>query len=295
MRVGVGDDGALLRSPAGRELVVATDSIVAGIHFPEDCPPDAIGHRALAVNLSDLAAMGALPSWYTLALALPKLETRWLSAFVRGLDRLARRWNIRLVGGDTVRSPVFSATITVVGTVPRGQALLRRAARPGEWICVTGSLGRAAWGLARWQEGVHRGTGLRPFLYPEPHLSWVPLLRRYARAAIDVSDGLVQDLRHVLEASGVGAVIDLDRIPRDRRDPDALERALYGGDDYELCFTVPETRHAALERSAQRAGLIYSVIGRVTRGRAVSWQRQDGSLVRGIRQRGFDHFAPGAG
>ncbi|EQD52559.1 thiamine-monophosphate kinase [mine drainage metagenome] len=287
----MGDDGAVLRGPDDRELVIATDTIVSGIHFPPDFPPGAVGHRALAVNLSDLAAMGADPAWYTLALALPDIRPPWMVRFARGLDALARRSHIHLVGGDTVRAPVLSVTITVVGTVPKGQALLRSAARPGDRIFVSGPLGLAAEGLALWQDGQRRSRHIRPFLHPEPRLSWIPILRVCARAAIDVSDGFAQDLGHLLEASQVGAAVDLDRIPRDRRDPNSLNRALFGGDDYELCFTVPNARLPDLRARARSARLAFSEVGHVIPGRGISWQRSDGSAAPEPKGRSFDHFA----
>ncbi len=291
VRIGIGDDGAVLNGIRDRELVVTTDTIVSGIHFPADCPAGAVGHRALAVNLSDLAAMGADPAWYTLSLALPKVQTHWLRAFTRGLDRLAQRASIHLVGGDTVRSPVLSVTVTAFGLVPRGQVFLRSTARPGDRIFVSGPLGLAAQGLARWQGGQRRSRRLRPFLYPEPKLDWIRVLRRDVRCAIDISDGFAQDLGHLLEASRVGAVVDLDRIPRDRRDPIALDRALFGGDDYELCFTIPDTRLATLRARTRRAGLEGFEVGRVVPGRGIRWQRADGSSASRIKGRGFDHFA----
>jgi len=291
IRTGIGDDGAVLQAPRDRELVIATDTIVSGIHFPADFPPGAVGHRALAVNLSDLVAMGADPAWYTLALALPQIRTSWLAAFARGLDGLARKAHIHLVGGDTVRSPVLTATITVVGTVPKGQALLRSGARPGDRIFVSGILGLATQGLALWQDGQRHSHRLRPFLHPEPRLPWIPILRSVARAAIDVSDGFAQDLGHLLEASQVGATVDLDRIPRDRRDPDSLKRALFGGDDYELCFTVPSARLSVFRARARRARLTFFEVGRVIPGKGICWQKSDGSPSPEIKGSGFDHFA----
>ncbi len=291
IRIGIGDDGAVLRAPRGRELVIATDTLVAGVHFPTDFPPRAIGHRALAVNLSDLAAMGADPAWYTLAVSLPKIQTAWLGAFARGLDQMAREADIHLVGGDTVRSPVLSATITVVGTVPRGQALRRSAARIGDGIFITGPLGLAARGLALWREGARRGHALRAFMHPVPRLPWIPALRKHARAAIDVSDGFAQDLGHLLQASRVGAEIDLDRIPRNRRDPDSLGRALFGGDDYELCFTAPQSRLPALRADAQSAQLPLFEVGRITAGKGIHWRLSDGSPPPRVVGQSFDHFA----
>lgn len=243
--VGVGDDGAIVRLAPGRELVVVVDTLVADVHFPADMAPADIGYRALAVNLSDIAAMGAEPAWFTLALTLPTPDADWLDGFSAGLWELADRHGVALIGGDTTRGPL-TVSVEVLGHLPAGTGLLRGGARPGDRVFVSGTPGEAAAGLglgAPRNECEHR---LRSrFLRPEPRLALGRLLAGRASAAIDVSDGLLADLGHICAASGAGAVIETERLPlspallevagRGR----AAELALTGGDDYELCFTLP--------------------------------------------------------
>ncbi len=289
VRLGVGDDGAVLSPPPGCDLVMATDTVLAGVHFPKDCPPRSIAHRALAVNLSDLAAMAADPLWYTLALSLPSASARWLSAFSKGLELLSGEAGIALVGGDTVCGPL-AVTITVVGSVPRGRAVTRRGGRVGDWICVTGPLGRAAAGLSAWQRGQRRGAALVPFLYPHPALEWIPLLRDFAHSALDVSDGLIQDLCHLLEPRSLGAEIDLECLDCEPRDLDGLVQALSGGDDYVLCFTVSPRRWEPLVRRARARHLDCRIIGRIVPGSGIRYRGALADRVRHARIRGYDHF-----
>lgn len=242
VRLGVGDDAALVLLPPGCELAISTDTMVEAVHFPTGAPAHAIGYRALATNLSDLAAMGAEPAWATLALTLPASDAAWLEAFSAGFFELADEFDVALIGGDVTRGPL-TVTVTVHGAVPAGAALRRSGAAPGERIFVTGELGAAAVGLAAYPDGPSRGR----YLYPRPRIAEGGALRRRASAAIDVSDGLLADLGHILDASGVGATVTLDAIPfaaeLERFDADAARRmALTGGDDYELCFTVEPAR-----------------------------------------------------
>jgi len=247
--LGVGDDAALLRVPPDQELVVCVDTLVSGVHFPADTPAQAVGHKALAVNLSDIAAMGATPAWATLALTLPEADEAWLAEFSEGFLGLARRYDVDLVGGDTTQGPL-SVTVQVMGLVPRGQALRRAGARAGEGIYVTGTLGDAALGLRQW---AHRGQGdgntdwlVERLTHPSPRIEAGLALRGQARCAIDLSDGLLADLGHVLEASGVGATLQLSEMPLSEAfralcgDAPDWGLALAGGDDYELLFTLPE-------------------------------------------------------
>ncbi len=289
VRLGVGDDGAVLSPPPGRDLVMATDTVLAGVHFPKGCPPRSIAHRALAANLSDLAAMAADPLWYTLALSLPSASARWLAAFSKGLELLSGEAGIALVGGDTVRGPL-AVTITVMGSVPRGRAVTRRGGRPGDWICVTGPLGRAAAGLSAWRRGQRRGAALLPFLYPRPALEWIPLLRDFAHSALDVSDGLIQDLGHLLEHRPLGAEIDLDRLDCEPRDGDGLVQALSGGDDYVLCFTISPRQWAALQRQVRSRHLDCRVIGRIVPGAGIRYRGAMADRIRRARIGGYDHF-----
>src|SRR3954468_7194676 len=239
--LGVGDDCALVRPDAGLELAITTDMLVEGRHFLPDAAPRALGHKSLAVNLSDLAAMGAAPRWALLALGVPAAEPKWLEEFAAGLFALADRYGVELIGGDTTRSAQRTISIVALGEVPAGVAMYRSAAVPGDDIWVSGELGGAALALKHPQikEAAQR------LHEPEPRVELGERLRGLAHAAIDVSDGLSGDLGHILERSEVGAVVDYPRIPRPgafaRLGDGELERdcVLSGGDDYELLFTAP--------------------------------------------------------
>ena len=248
--VGPGDDAALLRPPPGVDLVQTVDTCLEGVHFPSGLEPADIGWRSLAVNLSDLAAMGAEPAWGLLSLVLPRADEAWLDGFARGVAELAQAVGLDLVGGDTVRGPL-GVTFALTGFVPPGMALRRTGARPGDGIWVTGPLGGGAAGLAAWRRGAPEAA--RPFLRPGPKLAEGRALRGLASAAIDVSDGLVQDLGHLLESGAVGAVLDLERLPLHPGAAalaEGLDMALAGGDDYQLCFTLPPAHEAALVAAA---------------------------------------------
>lgn len=241
VRLGVGDDAAVLAPLAGQEWVVCTDTLVLGRHFRESCLPAAIGHKALAVNLSDLAAMGAQPHSFLLALTLPEVSPDWLHGFAAGLRAMAEDAGIALVGGDTTRGPL-TITITALGLVPAGSALQRRGARPGDEVAVSGTVGDAALAL---KLGDQAPAGLRARLdQPSPRLALGSWLRGRASAAIDISDGLAQDLGHLLEASDVSAELQADLFPTSlgfrqlAAAADAYPLQLAGGDDYELCFTA---------------------------------------------------------
>ncbi|WP_370304924.1 thiamine-phosphate kinase [Sinimarinibacterium flocculans] len=262
--LGVGDDAAVLRPASGCELVVTSDTLVAGRHFPAETAAGDIGWKSLAVNLSDLAAMGARPRWFTLALTLPDADDAWLAAFAAGLRTLAGAYGVALVGGDTTRGPL-SITITALGEVPAGQVLRRDGARPGDAICVTGSLGDAALAL---QQGSAADATLRARLdRPTPRIDAGLSLRGLAHAALDLSDGLFGDLRHILDASRVGAVLEVDALPMSpafRAAAAASSRRalqLAGGDDYELCVCLPAD---AVDRAAARLDVPLTCIGRIT-------------------------------
>ncbi len=291
--LGVGDDAALLAVPAGMELAVSADTLVAGVHFPLDTPPEHVGYKALAVNLSDLAAMGAQPAWFTLCLTLAEAKPAWLEAFSHGMRELAEDAGIALVGGDMTRGPL-SITVQVLGWVPAGQALRRSGARPGDGIWVTGTVGGAGLGLRLWPEvrPNHPATpnaAITRLLRPIPRLAEGMALRGHASAAIDVSDGLAADLGHILDASRVGAIIDLASLPLDpalRQLPlaTAWELALTAGDDYELCFTAPGTLASpeTLE-FATRIGVITAEPTRIFR-------TPDGGLWQAPAHTGWQHF-----
>lgn len=270
--VGIGDDGAILRPPRGVDLVVAVDTLVAEVHFGREVSAEDLGYKALAVNLSDLAAMGAEPAWTSLALTIPAVDENWLEGFSRGFLKLASRYGVKLIGGDLTRGPL-AITVGIYGLVPRGAGLRRIGARPGDWIYVTGTLGDAALGLSILQGRSEAARAYRNELYarlhrPVPRVTEGMALRGQASSAIDLSDGLVADLEHLLQASRVGATIDLDHLPLSPAlqavdDPVArLELALCGGDDYELCFTLPPHRTALpVSVSARCIGRIEEQLG----------------------------------
>jgi len=294
--LGVGDDGALTRLRDGEELVTVSDALVAGTHFPLELAAEAVAHRALAANLSDLAAMGAVPRWFTLALALPSAEPAWLESFAAGLQRLAGRFDLALVGGDTVRGPL-AVTITALGAVPAGTALCRSGATSGDSIFVTGTPGDAGWAWQALAEG-QQLSGDDPlyqrFAFPEPRVAEGAALRSLATAAIDLSDGLHVDLERLLAASGVGGEADIERLPlsaalRTRAgESRARELALTGGDDYELCFTVPVGRESALVAQAAAWPCEVTQIGRVVAEPGLRWR--EGGSVLPAPDAAFRHF-----
>jgi thiamine-monophosphate kinase len=297
--LGIGDDAALLRVPEGQELVVSTDTLISGTHFPEDTAPADIGWKALAVNLSDLAAMAATPAWASLALSLPQADGDWLDAFLDGFLELAQAHDVALIGGDTTRGPL-SITITVQGFVPAGAALRRAGARVGDEVWVTGTLGDAAGGLAQWRRGGPLSAKLRyRFDRPTPRVAAGMALRGLATTAVDLSDGLLADLGHVLAASGVGAELELGRLPTTRTLADHFDDEaarwnlqLAGGDDYELCFTAPASAAFEIEQVLAACGSTATVIGRITAERGLQLRTPDGDAFVPPAA-GFDHFRGG--
>jgi thiamine-monophosphate kinase len=298
--LGVGDDAALLRTAAGAELAVATDMLLEGRHFLPGADPRALGHKSLAVNLSDMAAMGATPRWATLAIALPSDDEAWLAAYAEGLFALAERFEVELIGGDTTRGPL-TFSITILGEVPAGRALLRSGARAGDDIWVSGELGGAALGLAHLRgHAPLAAQEARPLLArlnePEPRVELGKRLLGVATSAIDVSDGFAGDLGHILERSAVGAQVRYEALPRPpvlRRLADAaLARrcVLSGGDDYELIFTAAPARRSAIERLAARIDLALTRVGEIEAGPPVL--RVSDAAGRPLPHAGgFDHFA----
>ena len=256
--LGVGDDAALCTTPTGMQLAIAIDTLVAGVHFPNNTRPQDIGYKSLAVNLSDLAAMGATPAWMTLALTCPQPNATWLAGFKQGLLELAKDATISLIGGDTTRGPL-TITIQVAGFVPKHCALQRSGARPGDEIYVTGTIGDAGLGLAAHQDQIVLPHVTQQFVTsrlnrPTPRWREGQALRGIASSAIDISDGLLADLGHILIASNVGASIQLANLPLSEAMnkyltvEKAWNLALSAGDDYELCFTVPPSQVAALQK-----------------------------------------------
>jgi thiamine-monophosphate kinase len=299
--LGVGDDCALLQPAPGQQLAVSSDLLVEGRHFLATVPPERLGHKALAVNLSDLAACGAEPLGYTLALALPRVDEAFLAGFARGLHALADAHGIDLVGGDTTAGPL-AICITVFGQVPPGQALLRSGARPGDEIWVSGQLGDARLALEAFRGRLDLGadfeTVRRAMELPQPRVALGLALRGLASSAIDLSDGLAGDLGHVLRRSGVGACVQLDALPRSRvlaAQPAALqaECLLAGGDDYELLFTAPPAYHAQVQAAAAVAGVAVQACGRIEAAPGLRIVDAAGQPVAG-RWQGFDHFVAGA-
>ena len=293
--LGVGDDAALLCVPAGHELAVTTDTLVAGRHFPEDATPFDIGWKSLAVNLSDLAAMGATARWVTLALTLPVSDDAFLEGFARGFFALADAERVSLVGGDTTRGPL-AVTVTAMGTVPAGTALRRGGARAGDDLYVSGSVGDAGLGLRLVLDQLGddmpapaRDFALQRLHRPEPRLALGEGLRGVASACLDVSDGLAQDLGHLLAASGAGAELWLEALPRSAAlagiDPAFADiLALTSGDDYELLFTAPPSQRgsiALLSPACTRIGVVTAAPGlRFLRG----------GVPVDMPQAGFRHF-----
>jgi thiamine-monophosphate kinase len=303
VRLGIGDDAALLAVPAGQELAVAIDTLVEGVHFPRGTAAVDIGWKALAVNLSDLAAMGASPAWALLALTLPTADTAFVEGFIEGFGKLAQPHRLALVGGDTTRGPLC-ISVAVHGFVPPGQALTRAGARVGDAVLVTGTLGDAAAGLHALQQPSHADdsrAGLREFLIerlnrPTPRLAAGTALRGKATACVDVSDGLLADLGHICSASGVAAEIEAALLPRSSAllelydETTVLRFALSGGDDYELCFTVPAARMADLQAGLARLGCGATKIGRIVKGNGVRVRAADGEWLTTDRP-GWEHFA----
>ena len=296
--LGVGDDAALLSVADGMELAVSTDMLVSGTHFFPDTDPFLLGHKTLAVNLSDLAAMGAVPRWATLALSLPSAEAEWLRSFSAGFFALADEYGVELIGGDTTRGPL-NLCVTIMGEVPAGKALRRSGAKIGDDIWVSGKLGAAALGLAHLQGKIKlpedaRLSCLAALHQPQPRVALGLALRDLASSAIDISDGLLADLKHILECSNAGAEITFDTLPADVF-PDVEETVwrrtvLSGGDDYELCFTAPNVRRSEVEAVAKNLGLPLTRIGRVVEGRRCTVRAGDGSVMT-IKESGYDHFA----
>jgi len=292
--LGIGDDAAVFDMPGGRQLVVCTDSLVEGVHFPSSTSAAAIGHKALAVNLSDLAAMGAEPAWFLLALTLPEVNSEWLDGFAEGMARLAARSGTYLAGGDVTSGPL-NICVTAMGLVEPGKALTRGGARPGDRIVVSGRPGAASHALAAWRSGADPDERDRAVLdFPEPRLALGRALLGNATSCIDLSDGLLADLGHILEESSVGAELDLARLPCPPSMSAMAERdrwplQLGGGDDYELCFTVPVEREARLPELAEVCGIELSVIGRITEQAGLVIRDPVGGLYH-PQQLGYEHF-----
>lgn len=294
--LGIGDDAAVIDVPTSEQLVVTTDCLVEGVHFPQNVPADKLANRALAVNLSDLAAMGATPKWMTLALTLPEATETWLTEFSAGLFNLAQRFQVQLVGGDITQGPL-TITLQVMGTVPQGKALTRGGAQVGDLIYVTGRLGEAV--LPQLLPGEVE-TALQSAIdlalyFPEPRVATGQALQTLATAAIDISDGLAADLHHLCKASGVGADLMQSQIPiakvlQATCDPEnALNLALTNGDDYELCFTVPASKQASLTTLTKTWSHPCICIGKITDTKKINLINEKQN-VNPLPPKGYQHF-----
>jgi len=294
--LGIGDDAAIVQVPSDRQLVIATDTINRGIHFPDNTAPADIGWKALAVNLSDLASMGAEPAWCTLSLSLPSGDVAWVDAFLDGFLDLAAQHHVALIGGDTTRGPL-SVSVTVHGFVAPGRALRRSGARVGDDVWVSGTLGDAAGALAQWRAGATVQPALRARLdRPMPRLVLGERIVGLAHACVDISDGLLADLQHVCAASGVGSEIELAALPASAELIAAFEIArrqaiqATGGDDYELCFTAPPSARAVIETLAVETVAPVTRVGRIVAGNNTRALQADGSEW-SAPSAGFVHFA----
>lgn len=285
--LGVGDDSALLTPPPQQQLVICADTLVAGRHFPLDTKPHAIGWKSVAVNLSDIAAMGAKPHSILLALSLPQIDHDWLKGFSQGLYDCCDQFGVSLIGGDTTQSPHLTISVTALGWVDIGKAVTRSGAQVGDFICVSGQVGDAAYGLQ------HLGHPLQKRLdYPTPRCQLGQQLKGLAHSMIDVSDGLAQDLGHILHASKVGAEIELDQLPIDDhvkqlQQEKQWQYALAGGDDYELCFTIsPQNYQKILQL---KLDVNISKIGQITPNLGIRYNNHGVDQV--IKFQGYQHFA----
>jgi thiamine-monophosphate kinase len=296
--LGIGDDAALLEVPAGSDLVAAVDTIVAGRHFPDGSDARAVGHRALAVNLSDLAAMGATPAWATLALTMPSADPDWLHRFSAGFFELADANGVTLVGGDTTRGPL-TVSVQILGHVAHGTALRRSGAGCGDLLAVSGTLGDAGAGLALMTAPPQFGSRdveelIRRFEYPSPRVQLGLSARGVATAAMDLSDGLAGDLPKLAQASGLAAHVDIERLPLSAamRAVAAIEQArdwaISAGDDYELLLAVAPQRLAELQAAAARLNLTLTAVGELRSGAGVTWSLNGEHFS--PRSTGYDHF-----
>jgi thiamine-monophosphate kinase len=297
--LGIGDDCALI-SPSDRQnIAITTDTLVAGVHFPHETSAKAIGHKAIAVNLSDLAAMGAEPTWVSLAITMPEVDLHWIEEFCAGVFELCEFYNVQLIGGDTTQGPL-SITVTAQGLTPIGKHITRSGAKAGDWLYVTGEIGDAALALKAIFNEVdvapEYSDSIRKSLdFPRPRILAGQALREYASSAIDLSDGLIADLGHICTASNVGANIVLEDLPISNalRDTVGMERAidmaLVGGDDYELLFTVSEDNKVGMETALANTGNIITCIGQLNGSNKIT-TTLDSKPVQ-INAKSFEHFS----
>lgn len=296
--VDIGDDCAITQIPEGYVLATSTDTLIAGVHFPHQTRAEDIGYKALAVNLSDLAAMGAQPAWASLALTLPANDDAWLNDFCRGFQSLAQKYGVQLIGGDTTRG-ALSITVQIQGFVKPGKYLTRRHAQIGDLIYVSGTLGDAGLGLQSLLNKLNTKESLNlckeKLNRPIPRIELGQSLIDVSHCAIDISDGLSSDLQHILDASQCAAVIELDALPLSKElksfygDHINWQQVISSGDDYELCFTIPPSRQTRLDAMADQLNLNLSKIGTVVKGEGITFINTDGSEVN-INTAGYNHF-----
>jgi thiamine-monophosphate kinase len=295
--LGIGDDAACVQVPKGQHLLVSTDTLIAGVHFVESWDPYCIACRAVMVNVSDIAAMAGKPCWLTLALSLPEFNKAWLERFSQGLHDSLKQFDIALIGGDTTRGPL-SMTLTIHGLVPAGKAIQRGGAKPGDKIYLSGELGAAALAVAfLHRDGLDASDKqllLQKLQYPYPRVDLADILQEYASAAIDISDGLSGDLHHICVASGVGACVWLADIPIHSlvgkyQGRDAVKLALHGGDDYELCFTIPRYKEESFLARLAASGLSCYPIGMIEEQKGLRMVTRDNE-VKNLIPRGYSHF-----
>lgn len=299
VKLGIGDDAAIIRPANGEDLLITTDTLINAVHFPDKTPPRAIAYKSLAVNLSDIAAMAGTARWFTLALSLPEPDQNWLKEFSAGLFELANMFHVQLVGGDTTRGPL-SITISVIGTVSKGGSVRRSTAQVGDRIFITGEPGLAKLGLSTVNKEIElpekeKMRCLDKLNYPQPRLQEGVFLRDYASSMIDVSDGLAADLAHIADASACSAVLLAQALAEFNPESHsltanmAIDAVLYGGDDYELLFTVPTDKCEEMEQAWSAAFSNLSCIGEITAGKGVFLQERAGEL-RKITAAGYNHF-----
>ena len=297
--MGIGDDCALIKSSDDMFIAITTDTLVSGVHFPEDTPARAIGHKAVAVNLSDLAAMGAQPAWISVAITLPEVDEQWLKEFTAGMFELTEYYNVQLIGGDTTKGPL-SITITAQGTVPANQALCRNGAKNGDYLFVTGDFGDAGLALKAINGEIELSTAdfdaVKSKLdYPSPQVLIAQMIRDDATSAIDVSDGLLADLNHLCKASTLGVNINVEDIPlskvmTDNLEPvDAINLALTSGDDYQLIFTVNAANKVGIETAMQHANVPFTCIGQMNTNEEINLFYEKKPFT--VTTRGFEHFS----
>lgn len=299
--VGIGDDCAVMQLPDKQQLVVTTDTLVESVHFFPDTPARSVAYKAVAVNLSDLAAMGAEPSWLSMSLSVPKIDLAWMEGFADGFYELLKYYSVQLIGGDTVQGPL-AITITAQGFVPKDNQLIRAGAKPGDWLYATGTLGDAGAGLDLLKRKTENFSPAQQFLvdrhlFPTPRVMMGTSLRRIANACIDVSDGVLADLKHILAASKVGVKLQLDQLPlsdalvAEVGQEKAIEYALTAGDDYELLFTVSEENKGQLETMLGNINEKATCIGQLTGLASNVDLRLNGDAYTLTNKQGFEHFS----